>query len=160
MDDKAAARFWAKVDRRGPDDCWLWTASTNPKGYGWFRLGNKILLAHRVLWESVNGTIPAKLWLDHRHTCPKNCVNPGHLRLATNKQNHENLPGANRNSKSGVRGVSLHRASGLWRGTVVHNGKQHSVGYFKTIPEAENAVRLRRIELHSHNDVDRVTTRL
>lgn len=159
MDDKAEARFWAKVNLLSEGGCWLWTAATNPKGYGWFWLEGKVPLAHRVAWEMVNGPVPAGLQLDHRHTCPKNCIRPSHLRLTTNKQNHENLPGANRNSKSGVRGVSLHKATGLWRGTVVHNGKQHTVGYFKSIPEAENAVRLRRIELHSHNDADRATTR-
>jgi hypothetical protein len=30
-------RFWAKVDRRGPDECWLWTATTNEHGYGVMR---------------------------------------------------------------------------------------------------------------------------
>lgn len=27
-------RFWSKVDRRGDDDCWEWTASRFPEGYG------------------------------------------------------------------------------------------------------------------------------
>lgn len=29
-----AERFWSKVDKT--DDCWLWTAATNRRGYGQF----------------------------------------------------------------------------------------------------------------------------
>src|SRR5512139_1645314 len=152
----AAERFWAKVDTSaGPYGCWLWTASTNPKGYGWFRYGGKVRLAHRLLMEIITGEPLGRMQADHQHTCPKGCVNPMHLRLTTNKQNHENLAGANLNSKSGVRGVSLHKATGLWRGDVVHHGKQSNVGYFKTVEEASEAVRLKRLELHTHNNADR-----
>ena len=28
-------RFWEKVDRRGPDECWPWTAYSDR--YGYFR---------------------------------------------------------------------------------------------------------------------------
>lgn len=24
-------RFWLKVDRRGPNECWLWTGTTNQR---------------------------------------------------------------------------------------------------------------------------------
>lgn len=160
MDDKTAARFWSKVDFLRGNGCWLWTASANPKGYGWFRLNGKARFAHRVAWGDINGPVPAGMQLDHRHTCPKNCIRPDHLRPVTNKQNHENLARANRNSKSGVRGVVWHKPTGLWFANVGHNGKKYSCGYFKTIPEAENAVRLKRIELHSHNDADRARKRL
>ena len=31
-------RFWSKVDRQGPDECWEWQAGRSEKGYGWFWL--------------------------------------------------------------------------------------------------------------------------
>ena len=30
------ARFWSKVDNRGPDDCWFWMAGCGDSGYGQF----------------------------------------------------------------------------------------------------------------------------
>ena len=36
LDPDIVARFWAKVDRRGDDECWPWLASTRSKGYGAF----------------------------------------------------------------------------------------------------------------------------
>jgi len=27
-------RFWDKVDKRGPDECWPWLANIEPTGYG------------------------------------------------------------------------------------------------------------------------------
>lgn len=48
-----ADRFWTKVDKRGPDECWPWTAATNDHGYGVLRPettnpGGPTLKAHRA----------------------------------------------------------------------------------------------------------------
>lgn len=159
MDDKAEARFWAKVNLLGDGGCWLWTAATNQYGYGVFWLDGKLRPAHRVSWEEANGEeLDRKIDLDHRRTCPKSCIRPSHLRKATRSQNNQNFSGAQVNSKSGVRGVHWDKKARRWTAQVAHEGKSYHVGYFDTIPEAENAVRLRRIELHSHNDADRATT--
>ena len=61
--------------------------------------------------------------------------------MVTSKQNHENRGGAQRNSKSGVRGVSWHSRKKCWRAEVGHNGKHIDVGLFDTIEEADAAVR-------------------
>jgi uncharacterized Zn-finger protein len=80
-------RFWAKVDRRGPDDCWPWLAGRDYLGYGAFsRVRAKTERAHRVGYELLVGPIPEGLQLDHlcRNT---SCVNPAHLEPVTNREN-------------------------------------------------------------------------
>lgn len=145
-------RFWAKVDMTG--ECWLWTAATNTKGYGLFRIGKRMIVAHRWSYQALVGEIPKGRQLDHRHTCPKNCVNPGHLRPVTGKQNKENMPGAYACNSTGVRGVTL-RSSGKYQAEVTSDGKRYYVGTFASIQEAEVAVIVKRLELFTHNDADR-----
>jgi hypothetical protein len=49
-------RFWSQVDASG--DCWLWTGTTDPDGYGRFNGFNfQGALAHRVAWQIVRGPI-------------------------------------------------------------------------------------------------------
>ena len=35
MDLPEHPRFWSKVDIRGDNECWPWTAYRNPSGYGY-----------------------------------------------------------------------------------------------------------------------------
>lgn len=86
MSDTLEARFWAKVERRGPDDCWLWTAGLN-NGYGTIYGGRRSpLRAHRVAYELLVGPIPDGLTLDH--LCRnRRCVNPAHLEPVSNREN-------------------------------------------------------------------------
>lgn len=147
-------RFWPKVDKSG--DCWLWTARVIPSGYGQFKVAGCMVYAHRFAYEQLVGEIPEGLQLDHRHTCPKNCVNPDHLRPTTSKQNGENRVGAQRNNlSSGVRGVTWYKRLSRWQAQLMHGGKYVYVGLFDTVEEAEAAVVARRIELFTHNDADR-----
>ena len=128
-------RFWAKVDKT--DGCWLWTAAKNKKGYGRFRAGGKMCKAHRVAYEWAHGTIPAGLKLDH--TCHVHaCVNPDHLRPATNAENQQNRQGARSGSTSGVRGVYKNRAK--WQAKAKLAGKIHNLGSFVDLAEAETVV--------------------
>lgn len=80
-------RFWSKVDRRKPSDCWPWTAGTNPAGYGRIGIGTTtVVLAHRLAWKLTNGPIPNGLWVLHRCDNPP-CCNPAHLFLGTDTDN-------------------------------------------------------------------------
>src|SRR5512142_227806 len=85
-------RFWTKVEKRGADDCWLWRASRNQKGYGQITLSTyaaatrRPYLAHRIAWELTFGPIPAGLEILHRCDNPS-CVNPAHLSVGTRADN-------------------------------------------------------------------------
>lgn len=149
-------RFWSKVDTSG--DCWNWTASVTKQGYGQFSIGGRHghkLYAHRYSFELVNGDIPSGLQIDH--ICHnRKCVNPEHLRLATNKQNHEHYRGPTVRSTSGIRGVYWHKTSQKWQATVGHHGEIVHVGIFEHREDAEQAVIAKRNELFTHNDKDRL----
>lgn len=146
-------RFWAKVDKSG--ECWIWTAATYSNGYGHFGVSATTgALAHRLSWELLVAPIPEGKMLDH--TChTRACVNPGHLRIATAKQNLENPGILRRDNTSGVRGVNWHARAGKWRARVTHNSVEHHVGLFADKAEAEAAAIAKRNELFTHNDADR-----
>lgn len=145
-------RFWLKVDKT--ETCWTWNASIMGTGYGCLRVDNRTTIAHRFSYELAYGPIPDGMQVDH--ICHvRSCVNPDHLRLVNHKQNGENRQGAASNSKSGIRGVCWDKQRNKWKATVGHNGDRIRIGFYSTIEEAEAAVIAKRLELHTHNDLDR-----
>jgi len=83
-------RFWDKVRTGATKECWPWTASKLPNGYGQFWLHSRIDKAHRVVYELSRGPIPSGLWI--LHTCDnRGCVNPAHLYAGTHKDNMRDM---------------------------------------------------------------------
>lgn len=69
-----------------PNGCWEWKGATTNTGYGKVTVNYKTWLAHRYVYEYVNGEIPKHLELDHL-CCNKLCINPEHLEAVTQKEN-------------------------------------------------------------------------
>ena len=146
-------RFWAKVNTT--DGCWEWTACKTAEGYGRFLLESyDTHFAHRVSYALANGLIPEGMVIDH--ICQnKACVRPDHLRATTNKQNLENLSGPRADNTSGIRGVSWSKQNKKWCAQVGHNGKRYYAGCYDILEDAAEAVRNIRLDLHTHNELDR-----
>lgn len=109
--DAVIESFWARVDRRGEDECWPWVGALKTNtgtmkgrkdqyGYLSFRYvarcvefphgKTKKWAAHRLSYEIHNGKIPKGKLV--RHTCNMtHCVNPNHLGLGTHKDNMRDM---------------------------------------------------------------------
>lgn len=111
MDEKTAARFWSKVDRRGPDECWLWTGTRHNWGYGMFTepRTKKRFGAHRAAYAEKVGPIPPGMFVCHSCDVPA-CVNPAHLFLGTHVDNMRDMVAKGRGRTGGVRGERMPNA--------------------------------------------------
>lgn len=139
-------RFWGKVITT--ETCWIWTGAKYRNGYGMLGMaGNKKVRAHRLAYELFIGPIPPGMFIDHIcHT--RACVNPSHLRTATNKQNMENQSRAR--CVTGHRNVYFAR-SGRYRVQAQHEGRSIHAGTFDELEDAVAAATRLRDELFTHH---------
>lgn len=103
-----ADRFWSKVERRGADDCWPWTAATNEHGYGVMRPAGQrsgpTVKAHRVSLMLAGVDIDG---LVIRHSCDNPpCVNPAHLSVGTKADNSADMVARGRSPRGSRSGAS------------------------------------------------------
>lgn len=103
MDDPVE-RLWAKIDRRGDDECWPYKGSVTSYGYGQFWLNGKNISAHRAVMLLLKGVPLTSDWtLKHQgparrgpigarreviHKCYNRiCCNPKHIEYSNHSEN-------------------------------------------------------------------------
>lgn len=105
----AETRFWSKVDIRGSDECWPWTASCSKGGYGDFSFGRerRHIKAHQFAYLLEVGPIPGfgeREPGEHGecvlHSCDNPaCCNPAHLRLGSHNENMVDMISRDRSTR-------------------------------------------------------------
>ena len=93
-------RFWSKVAKGEPGECWEWQGATGQSGHGQFWTGERITNAHRMAYRLTKGEIPDGLMV--RHACDNPpCCNPSHLLVGTARDNSQDALERGRTARSG-----------------------------------------------------------
>lgn len=118
MTESEMERFEGKYTPEPNSGCWLWYASINNGGYGYFKYRGRSRGAHVVSYEHSHGPIPTSLVIDHlcRVRC---CVNPDHLEAVTFKENLRRGHNCNAAKTNCIRG---HQYSGT--NLILRNGER------------------------------------
>ena len=121
-------RFWKKVEKRKPNECWpvkgKWTR------YGTMRMPgeNKNQGLHRIAYRLFIGDIPDGMFVMHACDNPR-CCNPAHLSVGTPEQNQRDMVAKQRHKHGAARGTDSYKA-------ILDETK---VRYIKAHPELSNS---------------------
>lgn len=99
MAEDQIKKFWDRVEKRGPDECWPWLGLHREDGYGILDIyPYGLFRAIRVALCLSTGVDPGEL--DAMHDCENRadklgptCTNPSHLIPGTNRQNMQYVIG-------------------------------------------------------------------
>lgn len=117
-------------------------------GYRILSLAGRVFKEHRVVWYKHHGEWPEG---DIDHIDQDKLNNRiENLRVVSKSVNSHNIAQANKNSKSGVRGISPYR--GKWRASIDIRGKNKYLGLFDTIAEAKEAYDKAKQEVNTDNE--------
>ena len=115
-------------------------------GYLSVKVQDSNFRVHRIIWKLVTGNEPL-YEIDHINNIrdDNRFIN---LREATSSENGRNRLMRSDNT-SGVKGVCWDKESGKWLAQIWYDNKNMKVGRHRTIEQAEEAIRLKRIELYT-----------
>ena len=102
-DDSTIARFWSKVERGGPDECWPWKGG-RASDYGRIRVRNprRFVRAHVFAYQVERGRTHGLMVC---HSCDNPlCCNPKHLWLGDNADNMADMVRKGRQRQADNRG--------------------------------------------------------
>lgn len=119
-------RFWEKVDKCGPDECWKWAGGRDKDGYGRFFWDYRMRVAHRFSYELHYGPIQHRKIICH-HCDNPSCVNPKHLFVGSYQENSQDMVDKKRSAKGEYHGMSK-----LTRENVIKIRKQYISGETQT----------------------------
>jgi hypothetical protein len=111
--------------------------------YGSTEINGKrtMISLHRWLMNA-----PKNIEVDHVNNNGLDNCRSYNLRFASGSENKQNRRGAQKNSKTGIRGVSLHKPTGKWIVQVAVNGKHYYCGLYEDLKHAENkAIETRKL---------------
>lgn len=109
-------RFWSKVLRGDPKECWPWIGGNGRNGrpskkdganYGLYNWGPKNYIASRFAWMATYGEPGDGLFVLHKCDNPP-CCNPTHLFLGTPLENAQDMVKKGRGAKGEY--AKAHRA--------------------------------------------------
>jgi hypothetical protein len=127
---------------------WRQAGTLNGRKYVQVGINKKLHLAHRLAWLYTHGEWPSAE-VDHVNgkTDDNRLCN---LRIANRSQNSQNKRKPQSNNKSGFLGVIYWWRTKTWKAQICVNGKNTSLGYFKTPEQAHQAYLEAKRKLHSH----------
>jgi hypothetical protein len=115
-------------------------------GYRFILIAGKLYREHRIAWLLATGANAAHE-VDHANgdRADNRWAN---LRGATHAENMQNMRRLKR-PEPWPQGVSLHKASGLWRARITANREEHNLGYFHSPEAAHKAYLEAKARLHT-----------
>lgn len=114
-------------------------------GYAYIKIDRVKYSAHRLAWLYVHGSMPDEQ-IDHvNNNRSDNRIS--NLRLASRSQNMMNQY-VRKDSISGVKGVGWDKKMQSWRARCQVGGKRVVIGWFDSVEEAEESLRVYREKNH------------
>lgn len=126
-----------RINRGGTAKAGLEAGCLDRLGYRTIKISGKQYFAHRIAYKIITGSDPGHLEIDHANG-NRSDNRPHNLRAASHSENNTNKT-AQRNSTTGIKGVSWCKREKKYRASICKEGRQRSLGYYRTPEEAARA---------------------